>query len=408
MTAVHDGTTPAAPLTTVFTRPGYCGSTDFASSTCMPPGWDDYWRGDVGYYSPGICPEGYYAACDRPTTGSFVPYGPELEPSETATICCPDSYFCATTYQSYCTSYSSGTTSSAYAIQVRWAQTDLINLETNPTAPGVTPTSSETGTTIPFISSRTGSSSTFTTTTSSSITPGPTPSGSSGLSTGAKIGIGVAVPLVVVALVAGMLIFFYVRHQKKKSQQHPNQAMAPVTYQQQPSGQYANPMPMQGQWGGYQPVPPTEKGGVAVHDTSIPMHQMSQQTSPNPSAMASPNPASELSSTSPVYIPPQHHQGFAPPAEAPGNNTYIPGFVAPPPPSSGPIPIPPPQQSPEDEELQRLKIEQQRLTERRARLAEMEQLDEQERRLQQQVDSRMSVLRGTSSGPASQSGPSNT
>jgi len=61
-------------------------------------------------------------------------------------------------------------------------------------------------------------------------------------------------------------------------------------------------------------------------------------------------------------------------AEAPGSDTYISDLVA---------------SSPENVKVRRLRQEQARLAERRARLTELQALDDEKRRVQEQLDARM-------------------
>src|SRR5579871_2113197 len=87
----HNGTSPAAPLTTVYTPAVSCQTitTWYYKDECMPTNWRIFWDGpQAGYYSPAICPSGYTPACLRPDP-STANYGPPLEMGETARICCP-------------------------------------------------------------------------------------------------------------------------------------------------------------------------------------------------------------------------------------------------------------------------------------------------------------------------------
>lgn len=175
--------TGAGPLTTVFQTPDFCASSIWEypltpplySSICMPPNFNNYWNWQIGYYSPGICPSGYTAACDFPTSlatfssftddnsapNSWPYYGGQVKSDETARLCCPTGYNCYSTGMmgvgwsySLCISTVPSTTlrdpevttgtayttteNLAYAIQVRWREQDLTLLETNPTVPGQT------------------------------------------------------------------------------------------------------------------------------------------------------------------------------------------------------------------------------------------------------------------------------
>ncbi|KAF2837024.1 hypothetical protein M501DRAFT_214742 [Patellaria atrata CBS 101060] len=215
----HEGTPPAAAITSIFTMPSaYCSSisTPFWDSGCMPPGWSRYWASDYGYYSPAICPSGYESACARPTTtnSGWGPMGPELLPDETAQICCPIGYECST-YQSYCFSMGPATASTAYALQVRWQASDLPDLETNPTVSGQGPpdatTTDSASTSEPTGPITPGPTQTQTDTTSTSdpTSTSSSSSGSGGMSTGAKVGVGVAVPVAAIAIIAGGLLFWW-------------------------------------------------------------------------------------------------------------------------------------------------------------------------------------------------------
>ncbi|KAF4471586.1 transmembrane alpha-helix domain-containing [Fusarium albosuccineum] len=120
-----------APLTTVWTAAKGCPSIvqfggDFDTSTsCYPPDYESVWY-SYGFYSPGICPEGYTSGC-TPTDS--------LEASETAAICVPTSYTCSS-FLLHAFSVSGKKTLSVPAFQIRWAESDLNALETHPLTPG--------------------------------------------------------------------------------------------------------------------------------------------------------------------------------------------------------------------------------------------------------------------------------
>jgi hypothetical protein len=139
---------------------------------------------------------------------------------------------------SYTTDYTTTSSDSAYAIQVRWASSDLCSLETDPLNFGQKPTG---------CNNSTGGGS----------TSSPSSGGSGGLSTGAKIGIGLGVGIVgLIALGAIGFFFIWRAHERKKQRelgsdpsQHqpspyqpsPNQPVAQMPhYQQQPM----HPMPI--------------------------------------------------------------------------------------------------------------------------------------------------------------------
>ncbi|KAF2460467.1 hypothetical protein BDY21DRAFT_361419 [Lineolata rhizophorae] len=170
---IHNGTTPAAALTTVYTPDPECAedSTWFFRDSCMPTGWVEYWDGpEVGYYSPGICPSGFTPACERPAA-TTDDYGPAIAPGETATVCCPFHFECVATYQSYCTS----NTLTAYAVTTSTSSTEL---------------------------------------------------SSSGLPAGTKIGIGVTFAVVGTAFIAGLFFWWWRRHHRRRQGKPADNCMA--------------------------------------------------------------------------------------------------------------------------------------------------------------------------------------
>ena len=226
-----------------------------SSSICMPPDFRKLHDYSHGFYSPGICPMGYTEGCAFPTslavTSNGTPFfGGTLIPGETARICCPTGFTCYTsglgadpdktysqcistkglsTFQAYNYGLDAYIMSTAYAlvfaIQVRWQSSDLSKLETDPTVPGskhggpkVTSAVDPTGAAIVanVISSGLPGSvvETGQAATAGAGDAGDPPRG--GISTGAIIAMGVAVPLV--SLILGILAyFFWWRHNKKHS-----------------------------------------------------------------------------------------------------------------------------------------------------------------------------------------------
>lgn len=228
----------AGPLTTVFTMPDFCqqpwwtyvDAPAVSSSVCMPGNWVDYYGNRRGFYSPGICPQGYTEGCYLPATAARFaddgnPWNGDEEkpwnggpilPGETARICCPAGYSCfhdthtdsdvqwrkcITTAADPLTTYPwnrDGTTTVtvttpalAYGIQVRWQSSDLSLLETNPTVPGARYTSS-----APPDDPASGDN--------------EDTGGGGGPSATTVIIVGVVVPLV--SLILGVLAFWYWRH----------------------------------------------------------------------------------------------------------------------------------------------------------------------------------------------------
>ncbi|KAK2006310.1 hypothetical protein LZ32DRAFT_487788, partial [Colletotrichum eremochloae] len=151
----------AAPLTTVFTTPDFCNSkywTDtitppLSSIVCMPTSWHQVFDYSWGFYSPAICPSGYTEGCAFPTSlaitspnGDIYLGGPVIA-GETARLCCPTGHTCYTDTSAYSKCISTQPTTTfrdsnnqptsqlalVYAVQVRWQQSDLSILQTNPT-----------------------------------------------------------------------------------------------------------------------------------------------------------------------------------------------------------------------------------------------------------------------------------
>ncbi|KAH8660174.1 hypothetical protein BX600DRAFT_513802 [Xylariales sp. PMI_506] len=119
----HNGTNPAGALYAIWTP------TCYPSIACYPWGWEEYWYSKEGYYSPGICPQGFTSGCQPWSTVQ----GPPIEPTETAIQCVLSGYSCDPADPSR--AVSSG---SFYPmIQVRWASADLPLLETHPLTPGL-------------------------------------------------------------------------------------------------------------------------------------------------------------------------------------------------------------------------------------------------------------------------------
>lgn len=87
----HNGTPPAAALTTVWKPPCPGGPISWdrsrtvpkveAFSPCLPESW-----AATGYFSPAICPSGYVSVCGRFRDDA---QGPMVEAGETAVLCGP-------------------------------------------------------------------------------------------------------------------------------------------------------------------------------------------------------------------------------------------------------------------------------------------------------------------------------
>ncbi|KAF2454047.1 hypothetical protein BDY21DRAFT_111077 [Lineolata rhizophorae] len=396
-------TAPAAAMTAVYTPPPSCdtmGPSAFNDEDCMPTAWSQYWWEDIGYYSPAICPSGYTSACPRPTTSNDVGglMGPSLIPSESAIICCPSDYACNQTYQSMCVS---GTTS-GYAIQVRWQQTDLAALETDPLSPGVTPT--------PSTSS--SQSSSIVSTTSSTSASGSSSSGG-GMSDGAKVGVGIAVPLGVLALGLVGAFFWWRRRKQKKATAAATGAPFNATPGPHSTGapypevaQYASPQQQQQQQQQQQGVYPQQGYPQQGYQYQQPYVQVPQQMDPSAyyggaaSTAKSPSSVAPTLLSNPAPYAPQPEPPKQEAYEAPGNDTYIsPPTVAGGGAAAGSAASETSSiRNEPDPELARIRLEQQRLQERKSRLTQLHALEEEEQRLQRQLDARHAELGGGGSG----------
>ncbi|KAF2458213.1 hypothetical protein BDY21DRAFT_215435 [Lineolata rhizophorae] len=415
MAAEHSGTAPAGALTDIFTMPSYCNgiTTPFWTFACMPPNYSSvYWFGpEAGYYSPGICPSGYTSACTRPPDSSGIEYGPPVIAGETAHICCPVGYECDESWYSMCTLSPTGfeSTTSAYGIQVRWQESDLAALETDPTDPattydfftptGVTPSTTSTS----FFTTTTSTSTSSPTTTSGpSVPPIPTSSttgsgggssgsssddddddSGSGLATGAKIGIGVAVPVAVLAITSALLWFFFI-HRKKNAKSPEHEPMQPSMYAQQPPTTPGYPPPPGVP--GAAMMSPNDK--MPMMTTAGPLDYSQQQQQPYPMGYGPPPPQQPYPINTGMY------GSGAPVGPSPGTpGAYQQGAYAPPPPPPESQPRgsvaegaaaagPPPGVDPQVWAIQQ---EQTRLAERRARLQQMAELDDEEERLRDRM-----------------------
>lgn len=108
----------------------------------MPPRFLQLWNYSWGFYSPGICPSGYTKGCSFPTTlastslGNIYFGGPVID-GETVQVCCPTGYTCLTSSEaSYSKCVATDADDLVFGIHVRWQESDLSILETNPTVPG--------------------------------------------------------------------------------------------------------------------------------------------------------------------------------------------------------------------------------------------------------------------------------
>ncbi|KAK5626725.1 hypothetical protein RRF57_002440 [Xylaria bambusicola] len=161
-------TPPLAALTTVFTPP--CSITWLLTTTkvpsqfppfpttaapsCDPPSWDEY-IGERGfeYYSPAICPDGFYVGPSCIITNPRTQQGfPVIQGGETAAYCIPTGHTCTSDTSDFrggvwgvsrTASVNGAQVTVGPAIQIRWREEDLENLETDPLTPGRKTTTTE-------------------------------------------------------------------------------------------------------------------------------------------------------------------------------------------------------------------------------------------------------------------------
>ncbi|OCL05950.1 hypothetical protein AOQ84DRAFT_390542 [Glonium stellatum] len=276
------------PITTYFDFPTSCLSTLTSSSplffghfydsyvdpSCYPLGTlsasdvvgTDSW--DLYYYSPGYCPNGWRAVTTISSVfpaslsiGSILYTGISLGPDTTAAICCPSGYqyasasetlpaghLCSTsltenTVLSFLlptndgdkwlignistTTWSTGEYIFGDGIPIWWKSGDLSILSSAATATPPTSLSASTSKASPTPTSTIlPPTSTSTSTSARASTPllSSQNSRSGGLSTGTEIGISVAIPVAIIAiLVFGILIYFR-RHRRANRTAHPVQS----------------------------------------------------------------------------------------------------------------------------------------------------------------------------------------
>lgn len=243
------------PLTTVFTRPASCSpapeiipqaSTDGPDSPCYPPQWHSVdWK--EGFYSPGLCPEGFSIGCSawgsewktQAEEGWYDVHA--VRTDETAYICVPGGFTC-TGYGQASKIIRGRRTVFGAAMEIRWREQDIFLLETHPLTPGLRPTPTDTATgkdITPSLSSVSSHASTKGGVSVTQITPAgsaadpPRETGtpdtsttngrtSTGLSKNARIGIGIGVGCGILALLLLSLLVWYIyRHRRSPNQPLP-------------------------------------------------------------------------------------------------------------------------------------------------------------------------------------------
>ncbi|KAE8446807.1 hypothetical protein EG329_011584 [Mollisiaceae sp. DMI_Dod_QoI] len=249
-TVVSFPTTALANRTSTFTTTKiFINHFSWGDGNCYPSTiatFDGSTRwGNGYYYSPGICPTGWASACQISTNALGFPTS--ISSQTSAVMCCPSNWECVggtTTLTAHgcSTALLAGETLTSVwlppqptpsitmplpdvrdlttwtvpkntsavcdGIPVLWQNTDIQILALL----GITPTSSS------QTSSPTGSQSSNTSPTSTGATSEIPASSGSSLSSGAKAAIGVTIPLVFIALIAG--IFFFFRRRRNSQQPH--------------------------------------------------------------------------------------------------------------------------------------------------------------------------------------------
>ncbi|KAI1184532.1 hypothetical protein F5B17DRAFT_78359 [Nemania serpens] len=223
-------------LTTLYEPPSSCissFSTDFRApdnwdifgpldtfGDCFPPNYTD---DENKYYSPGICPAGYTAACAYPAPG--LGGG---QTSVTTATCCPTGFACQSSrvawlgstfactskiisflgpqvfvVDSFTLSTSTATiledehaVANAFGIQIQYRYEDFISTSTTVSSTTVSTSSSTTSTIQPTISDS------------------PDQNHQGGLSTAAAIGIGVGVGFAALLLIGGVIVAVCVRRRR--------------------------------------------------------------------------------------------------------------------------------------------------------------------------------------------------
>ncbi|TQW00624.1 hypothetical protein V2A60_001690 [Cordyceps javanica] len=190
-----------------------------SSGTCVPTGYfEAVLSGSRPVFSASACPDGYLPKCTfLPSGATLTPappfrYWPPLASEDVAIGCCPSGYACADDIGEYsCSStLASGVTTSVILLQNFTRSTTLtVNAETTVSAyalkllyatkqADITPTATSTGGAATDTSQ-----------------PGGDGRARGGLSVGQTAAIGVCVPLVVLASLAG-LVFFLLRRRRRR------------------------------------------------------------------------------------------------------------------------------------------------------------------------------------------------
>ncbi|KAI2463911.1 hypothetical protein F4781DRAFT_97660 [Annulohypoxylon bovei var. microspora] len=131
-------------LTTTKVPSQYPAFPTTGPSSCDPPSWvDNISQKGFAYYSPAICPSGFFAGCtvndDRIGEGF-----PATSAGETAMYCVPSGFACTSDTTDFrggiwgfrTASAGSPSVTVGPALQIRWREEDLSSLQTDPLNPG--------------------------------------------------------------------------------------------------------------------------------------------------------------------------------------------------------------------------------------------------------------------------------
>ncbi|KAF2429722.1 hypothetical protein EJ08DRAFT_679678 [Tothia fuscella] len=372
--------TAPPPLTTVFQPKSWCSTEADAwvlsTAFCQPDKWDsDYYLGGQ-YYSPGICPYGFSEACTRLVSQTSMIPPVDTLLGEQAVYCCP---------------------TFALAVQIRWRPQDLPFLETKPAVPAIQSFNTDPGAfgdgsalstfdlintyaSLPTqITKDPSAYSTITVTASNTwkATPTQVSRQSQGMSKSTKIGVGVAVPIGVLGFIAaaitGCLLLWRrrkLRKAKKTAGSSDTDLLEALNNQDPKSAQYAamdrsiqiTQSPSDDV--SFSPV------FAELRDTSNPgLLPTSQSTTPSgPDGIGV---ARTISHASPSH---SNHARVS----------NLPEVV---------------RQPGDDEEIRQIQIERAKLQERRSRLFQMPELDQEEERLRRRLEGRLVSIGSGGIGP---------
>ncbi|KAF7941777.1 uncharacterized protein EAE97_006614 [Botrytis byssoidea] len=242
------------------------GAIGSGSTTCMPSGFN---RETAYYYSPGVCPTGYSAACSSYSTDSSA--------TKTIATCCPTysirpNYGCASFFTedqtlsinsalfntvtaasttSYPVIYASTTITvtsgvdkvAAYGVIIQRASDDPSWVSSTASSSTSSSMASPIGSGSAAVASATSSSSNVSSATDSASSSSA--SSSTGMSTGAKAGVAIGVALGILLIIAGtFLLFRRLRRQPRGLQPIPiSELDGPTQYYEKPNSDesYNNP-----------------------------------------------------------------------------------------------------------------------------------------------------------------------